>query len=64
MIVDCDEIDNLDDWLKDMLHHSYLKFTFEHSFTHINFLDVTVSLTAQNKISTTIVSKPMPRHQY
>ena len=64
MILECEGINDLDAYLNNMLIHRYLKFTFEHSFNTVNFLDVTISLGSNNFLCTTIYSKPMSRHQY
>jgi len=50
--------------LKGILSHEYLKFTSEHSESSINFLDVNVKLYNQNKLATSLFSKPMNKHVY
>ena len=42
----------------------FVKFTHEFSKSHISFLDVTVSLDNNNKISTDLFVKPTDTHQY
>ena len=44
--------------------HPTIKFTHEVSPTSIHFLDVTVSLNADNNISTDLYIKPTDKHQY
>ena len=44
--------------------HSTIKFTHEFSKSHISFLDVTVSLDNNNKISTGLFVKSTDTHQY
>ena len=44
--------------------HSTIKFTHEFSKCHISFLDVTVSLDNNNKISTDLFLKSTDTHQY
>jgi len=64
LLVDLEGIDNLDVWLDNLLKHRYLKFTHEHSQNSVNFLDVNVSLSENNIISTKLYSKPMSKHNY
>lgn len=64
MIVENEKITDMDDWLKNLLKHRYLKFTYEHDCHSINFLDVTISLDDHNNLCTTVFSKPMSRHLY
>ena len=44
--------------------HSTIKFTHEFSKSHISFLDVTVSLDNNNKMSTDLFVKSTDTHQY
>ena len=44
--------------------HSTIKFTHEFSKSHISFLDITVSLDNNNKISTDLFVKSTDTHQY
>ena len=44
--------------------HRTIKFTSYHSRSEINFLDVTVSLDADSKLSTDLYVKPTDTHQY
>ncbi len=64
MIVEDESINDIDAWLKLLLKHNYLKFTYEYDKHSVNFLDVTNSLDDQNNLCTTIFSKPMSRHLY
>ena len=58
-----------EDKLEDFINHinplhSTMKFTHEFSKSHISFLDVTVSLDNNNKISTDLFIKSTDTHQY
>ena len=58
-----------EDKLEDFINHinslySTIKFTYEFSKSHISFLDVTVSLDNNNKISTDLFVKSTDTHQY
>lgn len=64
LIVDLENITNIDDWLTSLLKHRYLKFTHEHNINSINFLDVQITLTDDNKINTNLYMKPMSKHLY
>jgi hypothetical protein len=64
MIVKIDSIDNVDNWLDNLLVHDYLKFTKNHSPETVNFLDVKVELLPGNIFRTSLYSKPMSKHQY
>ena len=44
--------------------HSTIKFTQDHSHFNLSFLDVTVSLDSNNKISTDLLVKSTDTHQY
>lgn len=63
MIVETTNIENLDTWTTDIFKHEYLSFTVQHSFTEINFLDVTVKLVG-NTIQTSLYKKPMNKCMY
>lgn len=64
MIVDNENINDMDSWLRNLLKHRYLKFTYEYNSLSVNFLDVSISLDKDNNLCTTIFSKPMSRHLY
>ena len=44
--------------------HETIKFTVETSRTHINFLDVTVSINDNHEIVTSLYTKPTDSHNY
>ena len=44
--------------------HQTIKFTLEHSYFNVNFLDVTVLLNKDNTITTTLYCKPTDSHNY
>ncbi len=54
----------MNEWIKNVIKHKYLKFTFESSMSSVNFLDVKVTSCKQNKISTELFTKPMSKHVY
>ena len=57
--------DKLEDFINHINSlHSTIKFTHEFSKSHISFLDVTVSLDNNNKISTDLFVKSTDTHQY
>ena len=57
--------DRLEDFINHINSlHSTIKFTHEFSKSHISFLDVTVSLDNNNKISTDLFIKSTDAHQY
>ena len=57
--------DKLEDFINHVNSlHSTIKFTHEFSKSHISFLDVTVSLDNNNKISTDLFVKSTDTHQY
>lgn len=64
MIVCIDNIECMETWLKNVLSHKYLKFTYEYSPTTVNFLDVNISLNDKNEICTSLYTKPMNKHKY
>lgn len=64
-IVDVTEINtDINTWLKETFQHDFLKFTFESSFDHVNFLDLKISLNKNNEIMTSIYHKPVSKHEY
>jgi len=63
LIVDIADINNLEEWIGNILKHRYLKFTYEFSEESINFLDVNVKI-HNNGIQTDLYTKPMSRHLY
>lgn len=62
LLVNCDNISDIDTWCENIFKHDYLKFTVDHSFISIPFLDVKVTLSMQNKIVTSLYSKPMAKN--
>ncbi len=42
--------------------HPTIKFTFEYSYTHVNFLDTTIYLDKNRKLQTTIYRKPTDKN--
>jgi hypothetical protein len=63
-IVDSTEILDFEPWLTAHLQHDSLEFTFNHSETKIDFLDITISLSENNEIHTSLFTKPMSKHQF
>ena len=57
--------DKLEDFINHInSFHSTIKFTHEFSRSHISFLNITVSLDNNNKISTDLFVKSTDTHQY
>ena len=44
--------------------HDTIKFTCEHSFTNVDFLDVTIQISEKNNLETTLFCKPTDTHNY
>lgn len=65
LIVDTTNIEgDLQIWLDNTFRHPFLKFTFETSPKSVNFLDLSISITDDNELTTTLFSKPMSKHEY
>lgn len=64
LIVKADNIPDIEQWITEATRHEYLTFTHSVSRQSINFLDVTIRLTQENKISTSLFKKPMNKHEY
>lgn len=64
ILVNCDNIPDINLWCENIFKQDYLKFTIDHSFESITFLDVTVALNMQNKIATSLYSKPMAKNVF
>lgn len=64
LIVDSTYISNINEWCEKVFTHPYLTFTTKTNEKSIEFLDVVVNLTEQNKIYTTLYSKPMARNVF
>jgi len=64
MILDTTDIIDVNLYLKDLLTHEYLEFTYELSDEKINFLDLTVILDSNNVLSTQMYKKPINKHQF
>jgi len=64
LILDMNLITDLKEWITNQTNHNYLRFTYSFDSQSINFLDVRVSLNAENKIVTSLYKKPMNKHQY
>lgn len=55
---------NIEEWISNTFQHPFLKFTTEHSFSSINFLDLNIQINKNNGISTSLYQKEMSRHEY
>jgi len=64
LIVNLDLIDNVNEWIVRETNHEYLKFTHTYNAKSINFLDVLITLSSENKIITSLYKKPMSKHEY
>lgn len=64
IIIDKTDIVDIDTWLKNIVQHRYLKFTFEVDNLCVNFLDVKVSLKKGNILCTELYKKPVSKHLY
>lgn len=64
MIIDSTDMEDIHTWLQTVLIHKYLKFTLDISDKCVNFLDVTVSISENNILSTSLYVKPVSRHLY
>jgi hypothetical protein len=64
MIVDITNNSNPDRWCEETFVHSYLKFTHQHSYKSVDFLDLTVMLDGNNRLTTALYKKPINKHQF
>ncbi|XP_035706899.1 uncharacterized protein LOC118435276 [Folsomia candida] len=62
LIINCSEIMDIDVWCRQTFCHQYLEFTLETNHDSINFLDVNLSFNDENKITTSLYSKPMAKN--
>lgn len=51
-------------YLENAFTHPFLKFSFEFSFTQVNFLDLKIMINDNNEISTSLYKKPMNKHVF
>lgn len=65
LIVDVTDLEmSIDLWLESLFKHPFLKFSYEYSDKAVTFLDLNISLTEDNKISTSLYRKPMSKHEF
>ena len=64
MIVDYTDIQDFNVWITSTLKHEFLEFTYNFNPMSIDFLDIRIMLDDNNKLSTTLYSKPMSKHQF
>ncbi len=64
-IIDMTDVNvTIEEWLATTFRHNFLKFTHEHSFESINFLDLKISINDNNVIATSLYTKEMSKHEY
>lgn len=64
-ILDTTDINiSIEEWLQTNFKHPFLKFTYDFSFEKVNFLDLTISISHNNLIKTTLYQKEMSKHEY
>jgi hypothetical protein len=64
IIINSTSISDMDAWCNNLLKHSYLTFTYKHSDTEIDFLDLTIVKDSENNFKTKLYSKPTNKHKF